>query len=267
MENTQINIGSNGTTTLATAGKYCDRNIDVNVAVPASGSTPTGTKNITSNGLHDVSAFANAQVDVPVGITPSGTKSIVSNGEYNISEYEKVNVNVPVPSGYIKPSGSINITENNKTVDVTSYASAVVAVPEPAQIAVVRTITISADVTGAGNTYTMLSGDAFIKEHYADAGFFAMWYMATPVASATNVLHWNFQGNRNYSSSSAARTGFHVRSTSASAVGVANNTTNINGKGYSAHMRVDSSGNLLQYLNSGYILKAGTYQIVLGCTT
>lgn len=34
MANTQINITENGTKTLATAGKYCDRNIDVNVAVP-----------------------------------------------------------------------------------------------------------------------------------------------------------------------------------------------------------------------------------------
>ena len=34
MANTQINITENGTTTLATAGKYCDRNIDVNVNVP-----------------------------------------------------------------------------------------------------------------------------------------------------------------------------------------------------------------------------------------
>ena len=33
----QINIAENGTTTLATAGKYCDRNIDVNVNVPSSG--------------------------------------------------------------------------------------------------------------------------------------------------------------------------------------------------------------------------------------
>lgn len=31
--NTQIEIKENGTTTLATAGKYCDRNIDVNVEV------------------------------------------------------------------------------------------------------------------------------------------------------------------------------------------------------------------------------------------
>lgn len=34
MANTQINITENGTKTLLTAGKYCDRNIDVNVAVP-----------------------------------------------------------------------------------------------------------------------------------------------------------------------------------------------------------------------------------------
>lgn len=33
MVNTQININENGTKTLAAAGKYCDRNIDVNVDV------------------------------------------------------------------------------------------------------------------------------------------------------------------------------------------------------------------------------------------
>lgn len=33
MANTQISVNKNGKTTLATAGKYCDRNIDVNVDV------------------------------------------------------------------------------------------------------------------------------------------------------------------------------------------------------------------------------------------
>ncbi len=33
MANTQVSISKNGKTTLATAGKYCDRNIDINVAV------------------------------------------------------------------------------------------------------------------------------------------------------------------------------------------------------------------------------------------
>lgn len=34
MANVQVSVTKNGTTTLATAGKYCDRNIDVNVNVP-----------------------------------------------------------------------------------------------------------------------------------------------------------------------------------------------------------------------------------------
>lgn len=34
MANHQIDITENGTVTLATAGKYCDRNVDVNVNVP-----------------------------------------------------------------------------------------------------------------------------------------------------------------------------------------------------------------------------------------
>ena len=45
MANHQINISTNGTTTLATAGKYCDRNIDVNVDV-ASEAAPTAFTNV-----------------------------------------------------------------------------------------------------------------------------------------------------------------------------------------------------------------------------
>ena len=37
MANTQIAISQNGKTTLATAGKYCERNIDINVAVASAG--------------------------------------------------------------------------------------------------------------------------------------------------------------------------------------------------------------------------------------
>lgn len=166
-------------------------------------------------------------------------------------------------TGGITPSGSKTITVNG-THDVTNYASAIVDVPTPAQNFVVRTITLSADITGTGATTTLLSADDFIKTHYADSGFFAAWYLATPVASATGVIHFNYHGNRNISSTTKAYTGFGIRSTSASAVGNAWMTAAISDKGYAQHMRVDSSGNLLQYLNSGYILKAGTYIIMLG---
>ena len=67
MSNIQIDISSNGTKTLATAGKYCDRNIEVNVDVPPVGITPTGTKTITTNGVHDVTDYASAKVQVEGG--------------------------------------------------------------------------------------------------------------------------------------------------------------------------------------------------------
>lgn len=103
MANTQIPITANGKKTLKTAGKYCDRNIELNVNVPneSSGITPTGTKEITANGTHDVTNYAAA------------------------------NVNVPIPNGYVKPSGSISVSANG-TYDVTEKASVVVEVPSSA---------------------------------------------------------------------------------------------------------------------------------------
>lgn len=64
MANIQIDINANGTKTLKTAGKYCDRDIDVNVNVPASGITPSGSKAISNNGTYDVTNFAEVVVSV-----------------------------------------------------------------------------------------------------------------------------------------------------------------------------------------------------------
>jgi hypothetical protein len=106
MANTQINITTNGTKTLATAGKYCDRNIDVNVNVPASGITPTGTLNITTNGTHDVTNYASAVVNVYGGqatqftnlysannvIVKSNLGSQTTNAALNVETYNYGNV-------------------------------------------------------------------------------------------------------------------------------------------------------------------------------
>lgn len=171
-ENHQIIVKENGTTTLATAGMWCERDLEIVTNVSGGGGTytpilqdksatptkskqtfnadegfdgigtftvqaipseyivPSGTKDITSNGTHDVADKASVKVNVPIPegyIKPSGTKNITTNGTHDVKQYESAEVNVPIPEGYIVPSGSLEITESGE-YDVTTYAKAVVNV-------------------------------------------------------------------------------------------------------------------------------------------
>lgn len=137
-----FNITMEGGTSvrLPTAGKYCDR--DIVVTSTGGGGTPTPTQektvNITSNGTHTVTpdagyalskVTANVNVPIPDGyIKPSGTKEITENGTHDAKAYESVSVAVPIPDGYIQPSGTLDVSENG-THDVTAYASVNVNVP------------------------------------------------------------------------------------------------------------------------------------------
>ena len=69
-------------------------------AISGGGITPTGTKNITTNGDHDVSAYATAHVAVPTGgVTPSGSRTFTENGTYDVTNIAEAVVNVEGSGG------------------------------------------------------------------------------------------------------------------------------------------------------------------------
>lgn len=286
MANTQINIGANGTTTLATAGKYCDRNIDVNVAVPASGITPTGTKtitangehdvtnfakanvnvpvpsgyikpsgtaSITTNGTHDVTSYASASVNVPVGVFPSGTKSITTNGTHDVTNYASASVNVPVG---VFPSGTKTITENG-TVDVTNFASVLVNID--AVNVKLYTITVDSDKT---STVYLLQND-HLKSLRSDPNAFVLMYYVGAVASTAMISFWF---TSNFVFSYAGTTGYNsiIARQTASAASQNVNKNGLPGDNYNGHLNIDTSGRLWSIPNATWPIKAGTYKIIAG---
>ena len=64
-----------------------------------------------------------------INIVENGTTEVLPDGGYALSKVG-VNVNVPIPSGYIKPSGQKEVSENG-TYDVAEFEKVNVNVPAP----------------------------------------------------------------------------------------------------------------------------------------
>lgn len=134
----EINIRKNGVYILPTKGKYCDRDTALNVRIAGGegGELVLQDKSAIPKEERQI-FYADAGYDainkftvepIPAGyVRPSGSITITENGGYYVGPLESISVNVPIPDGYIKPSGTLEITESGE-YDVTTYAKAVVNV-------------------------------------------------------------------------------------------------------------------------------------------
>ena len=112
------------------------QSVDVNIeAIPSEYIVPSGTKNININGSYNIATYETVSVSVTGGttvvlqdktITPS-QQSVVVTCDNGYTGLGTVTV-MAIPSQYIIPTGTKNITTNGTNIDVKEFAAVDVSV-------------------------------------------------------------------------------------------------------------------------------------------
>ena len=120
-------ITNNGVYNASSDGLDGYSSVDVQVA----GGSTLGEKSVTANGTYNASSdnldgYSKVTVNVPASAVDTGTKNISTNGTHNVIGYASANVSVPASA---VDTGTKQITSNGNGQDVVGYAAVDVAVP------------------------------------------------------------------------------------------------------------------------------------------
>ena len=200
-------ITPSGTKTITTNGSHdVTAYATASVSVPAS-AVDSGSVSISSNGTHDVVGYATANVSVPASAVDSGSVTLTTNGTHNVVGYASAVVDVPTSSGGITPTGTINISTNG-TYNVTNYASAYVNVPSSGGGgSSYGTIGNPEPSISAISAYTTsISAGTYYNALFSSSYGSSTYTMSVDALNITRIIN----GSWNYSTSTAEYTPFTV---------------------------------------------------------
>ena len=145
-------------------GSYADKIGEIS---GGGGVNPSGTLEISENGVYNVYSYSSASVDVHPSASLSET--YISNGDYNITgEFNGgvITVDVPAPQFITE---TLNVSENgtyNPGEGVDGYSKVVVDVPQRVTGFTEKEITEGIQIVNLSNSASYVSPNVFAKNKY-----------------------------------------------------------------------------------------------------